>query len=285
MGVHMMMRCFLLRQGRVYERIEVTVFGNIGGDFIKRTDESIILEAYYQYPDLMKYKKPKKMPLKKQITIRKDLQARIDRILFHLKSEKTLLSECEKLIAKGKVVYQQYVEYSRSNPGMFTQAFLDSIDHLLEQMAKTEAKFVFNYRMMQPGGNRIDLEALMKDEMMVKQLLQQRIVVLLEKALSDTDFTMVSQGDQNIYITASGRKYHVEDCVFCKGRKLIPVSIQKIKNLGLKPCKCMENADKVLEKEIAAALEPDTLSVAADQKHPDQMSRYGRILGKNGMHH
>lgn len=46
----------------------------------------------------------------------------------------------------------------------------------------------------------------MKDEMTVKQLLHQKILVLLENALSDTDFTVVSQGNQNIYITASSRK-------------------------------------------------------------------------------
>lgn len=62
----------------------------------------------------------------------------------------------------------------------------------------------------------------------------------------------------------------MDDSVFCKGRKLIRVSIRKIENLGLTPCKCMEDADKVLEKKIAVALEQDqesdNRSPVADQR-------------------
>ena len=226
-----------------------------GGGFIKKADDTIILDTYKKYPNIIKITKSKKMPLKKQLTIRKELQARIDRVLFHLKSETTLLSEREKLITKGKVIYQQYVEYSKSNPEMITQAFENSMNQLLEQMAKCEAEFVDNFRLMETGGKRIDLEALMKEGTIIKQLMHQKILTLLENALSDTDFTMVSQSNQNIYITESGSKYHIENCVYCKGRKLIPVSIRRIENLGLTPCKCMEHADKVLEKEIAVTKE------------------------------
>lgn len=72
-----------------------------GGGFIKKADDTIILDAYKKYPNIIKIPKLKKMPLKKQLTIRKELQARIDRVLFHLKSETTLLSEREKLITKA----------------------------------------------------------------------------------------------------------------------------------------------------------------------------------------
>ena len=48
------------------------------------------------------------------------MQERIDRVSFRLGSDATLLSERERLVNKGKVIYQQYSECFKENPEVIT---------------------------------------------------------------------------------------------------------------------------------------------------------------------
>ncbi|MBR1598029.1 MAG: hypothetical protein IJ661_03830 [Lachnospiraceae bacterium] len=206
----------------------------------KSKDYAAILDAYRRYPEVAKAKVVPQA-FEKKLAVRNDLQNRAIKVYHQLAGNVATMSECSKLVNKGKVVYRQYVEYSISAPEIVDQSIQNDVDRLLRIMACWESEFVRQFRFNEHDGGRIDLIKILDDEANVRQLLSHTIHWVMERALSDTEYTIVTEEDRNIYITNTGKKYHIAGCRYCMGRRLMAVSINKIENMGYAPCRCVTN--------------------------------------------
>lgn len=214
-----------------------------------RTDQEILYDAYGSYLDNCKIKGSVRVAPAKENKVRSELIAKIDKNVFFLKSPTTLDTEKDKLVAKCKVLLQQYMGYRTSAPNLITALLNKKIDGMVYQISVREAHHVEAFRKTEVGGKRIDLEAVFQDLHMVKLLAQQKVTHVLENALQDKRFTIISVEDRSVYITESGRKYHHNKCPYCKGKKLIRSSVAKVNNLGLEPCKCINSNNEAVWKE------------------------------------
>jgi hypothetical protein len=209
----------------------------------KRTDEDILLEAYRHY---FKLAKAKNFGGKKRATSKNsEILYKVDKILLFFNKPSATAPENKKLMSQAKNVYQEYVSFKLSNEKFVTQSLERKMDALISQMANYESERISYFRSHEPGGDRINVEAIFEVDGNVRQLMFSPIEIILKNALSDRRFTIVSKVDQKVYITNSGFKYHRLNCPYCKRFKLKEVSFAMIENAGYTPCRCIGTTDKV----------------------------------------
>lgn len=222
-----------------------------------KTDQEIVYQAYLKYPEYGKIKKKCKVSKGKESNVRSQLLSAIDKNIFYLSSDTTLMSQKDKLVRKCKLLFQEYVMYQRYVPDVVNPLLEKRVDLMLYQMSLREAQLIGFFRQREAAGQQINLEKIFSDKSMIKIFVQTSVNEVLKVALQDSKFTVISSEDCKAYITASGKKYHQKDCPYCRGAKLIPSTFAKIKNLGLEPCKCVKDSDKVLKKgELSAEDKP-----------------------------
>ena len=113
----------------------------------------------------------------------------------------------------------------------------DSIDDLIPLISKHEAVRLKDARQKSEFTDQIDLITLFKDIKGRKVLINK----LAHKAfLERINGTQVSLGTNNtdVYITKKGKRFHLKDCPFCRGKELYKCSKNISDLMGKTACKC-----------------------------------------------
>lgn len=220
----------------------------------KSADAAVIYQAYLEYPEYCKAKKGMGLTAKQAEKTKKELYQKVERSLLDWKSSRTTLVEKDALLRRCKLLYDQYCKFRMSSPELVSRQMELKMNTLLEHMADREAEKVSYIRVHEAGGGKLDLEAVFKEKSAVRKLLSYPIDKLLEQALADTSFTIVSREDSAFYITATGKKYHRAQCPYCKGKTLVKTAYAKIQNMKLQPCKCIEKASGAEKRDTRQVL-------------------------------
>ena len=87
-------------------------------------------------------------------------------------------------------------------------------------------------------GSKVDLEALLSKREYSKGLLAHNVLDLIYNATTDKNIELV-RPTQMYFRTKLGKRYHVENCPYCKGRELFSISDQNIIS-SMTACACIE---------------------------------------------
>ena len=223
----------------------------------KRADEEIIYSALLRYQECCGSNKTPILSQGKVITIRAQFLQQVEKYVLLFSSSKTSMVEKRTLCNKGKMLYQKYCFQLKVNPEVDTIRLAKKMEELMNFIASYEAEKFQLIRKRQIAGKRIDLEQLFAEDKYIRILIGKPIDMVVKEVFSDKKYTVVGEDKAAIYMTASGFKYHRKDCPYCKGKNLIETTFSKVKNIGLKPCKCIERGPIIVEQEPCQCLNDD----------------------------
>lgn len=242
----------------------------------KRTDEEIIYSALLRYQECCRSKKTPVLSPGKVITLRGQLLQQVEKYVLFFSSSKTSTVEKRALCNKGKMLYQKYCFQLKVNPEVDTNRLAKKMDELLHFIAVCEAEKFQHIREQQAAGEKIDLEQLLAEDKHIRILICKPIDIAVDEMFSNRKYTVVGEDNAAVYMTASGAKYHQKDCPYCKGKNLMKTTLLKVKNVGLKPCKCIEKQPvtaKTIAENITTEIVP--LGIIAEEtktEEPAQIS-------------
>ncbi|QFJ53397.1 hypothetical protein [Pseudobutyrivibrio xylanivorans] len=213
-----------------------------------RSDEDIIYELLLKLGNSVKATKAKGK-LKSDTEYIQSLRGRIDSEIYYLEDANLLQSELNKYMCKSKNDFMLYNAIKKRHPDLIKPNLARRIDRLVHAIAKQEAIILQKFRIQEPSGNRIDLEDLLAGTNSYKKILTCNIVQVVKELLYDSTSTAVGNIQNELYITETGKKYHIKDCPYCKGKQLIIAPMKMIKNLNLDPCKCVNDRAERTKKE------------------------------------
>ena len=207
----------------------------------KEMDEGIIYKALVRYQECCgNGRKTPVLSRGKVITLRGQLLQQVEKYVLLFRSSRTSIVEKQALCNKGKMLYQKYCFQLKVNPEVDTIRLAKKIEELLHFIASFEAEKFQHIRERQVGGEKIDLEQVFAEDKNIRILVCKPIDTTVDEIFGDKEYTVVGENNAAVYMTASGAKYHRKDCPYCKGKTLIKISLLKADNIGLTPCKCIE---------------------------------------------
>ena len=262
----------------------------------KLTDEEIIYNALCRYPKCSNGKKLPPLSRDKILSSRAQFMQQVDKYILFWKSANTTIVEKEKLCNKGKNLYRDYCAKLKVYPSIDTAGLAKRMDEILHYMASYEASKLGRVRSRQIGGGRIDLESIFAEDKNVRILVAKPIDTLIEENFENKAHNATGAEAGAIYMTAKGAKYHRQDCPYCKGKMLVPTSLKKAQNIGLTPCKCMEQSEetgvaelvdldkKAKEKSYVTAFVDESIRInpwrVLDMDLPQKQACYSYIICK-----
>ncbi len=206
-----------------------------------RSDYDVIYDAYVEYGQGVAAKKIKEQKAKAECN---QLFSHVERCLMIMDSSSSTIVEKNRRLSECKSLFQRYSIIDKSRPECITASLRNKMERLLKQVVIHEESQVAMFREREIGGERLSLEAILSEPSNVRRLMNTPIYKLLEGALKDTKYTIISKDDRNVYITQSGNKYHVADCPYCKRVQLIETTFAKVENAGYEPCRCIAGNKK-----------------------------------------
>ena len=236
----------------------------------KRTDEEIIYDALLRYRECCGSKKTPILSQGKVITLRAELLQQVEKYVLFFNSSKTSIVEKRALCNKGKMLYQKYCFQVKVNPDVDTTRLAQKMDELLHFIASCEADKFQIIREQQVAGDKIDLEQLFAEEKCIRNLICKPIDTVVNELFSNKKYTVVGEDHGAVYMTASGAKYHIKNCPYCKGKTLMKATLFKVENIGLKPCKCIEKEMAV----IGGGGTDDAMETIIVVKRPIRQKKY-----------
>ncbi|NEX00445.1 hypothetical protein SAMN04487829_0012 [Pseudobutyrivibrio sp. NOR37] len=206
-----------------------------------RADEDILYDLYIKLAESAKETKKKgktKANTTEQLRV---ILNRIPTLLLYLDEMNLPQAEINRYLEKAKSLFLNYATIKKRRPELVS-AFLDKkMDQLVHSIARNESTMVSNFRTQELSGERLDIASLFEGNNYYRQLLDFTAVQVIRKILNE-NFTSVGKTIV-LFITDTGRKYHKQDCPYCKGKHLKPATRAVINNLGLEPCKCIKDEE------------------------------------------
>ena len=143
-------------------------------------------------------------------------------------------------VRDAKELARIFAEWIVRRPQTIREGDCEIMNRLLELTAEYEAANVQLLRQRKTLGMRINLGKILGDPAVLKRILIQEADRIVEGMFKDTKTVSLGRrGLQICYTTASGKKYHLKGCPYCKGREIYPVSGAMIDHLSLVPCACI----------------------------------------------
>lgn len=174
------------------------------------------------------------------------------------------------VVKKGKLLFQQYLEWYKRKATFFKREDYETMNTLMDQIGLYEAEKMQDYRSKVVAGDRIDMEKLFSDLGVCHQLLMTGVDVIVDAALRDAAYPLKTTMDTTLYVAKTGKKYHRVDCPFCSGRQLYPISRKKAENIGVTPCRCIRGDGiqswfAMVDQDERTKLDQKTVTVFVDE--------------------
>lgn len=125
-----------------------------------------------------------------------------------------------------------YARIRRKNNDLISAEFDDAIDKLVRIVCSVEALYLESLRMKNKQVALIDVENLLNTNNGYTKLASMTITDFVD---STADSSLASEG---VYITKTGKCYHVKECPCCKGKDVRLVQVIDAA-CRLHPCKCV----------------------------------------------
>lgn len=206
-----------------------------------KSDEQILYESYMRLREINTRKVPP-VSLEDDKKTLAGIMAKFPIIFMRLEQDNTLTAmDVQQSLFKAKSYIVQLNKIKVRNPSLIKDNLVKTMDSMVKAMCKREADMINLLRLQETGGDRIDLETIFQKPLNVSSLGNMIARDIIKKAMKD-EGTYVGEKteDNQWYITETGKKYHVKDCVYCKGKTLVRTTNSMIDNQKLEPCKCVE---------------------------------------------
>ncbi len=145
--------------------------------------------------------------------------------------------EMQKYVIASKGIIAQFGAMKARNPNLIPKSLEQSVEQLIGAVCEYEAEQLALYRMQEPGGERIDLGEVFREPKTCKRLSTELALDILKEGMQEQ--TDLAGSDRELFISNTGKKYHLKDCPYCKGRLMRVASPKMIELQKLSPCKCV----------------------------------------------
>lgn len=222
-----------------------------------KSDEQILYECYIK----LSVETENKAKNKKNVSAASDrklingINSKLSLLLVYLEEINMLsMDELLRNVIKAKGIYVQFFMIKGRNHHLITASMNNRMDRLIHAVARHEANTLLSIRTQETGGERINLEIVFEEKSNINRLGNILARDIVKNAIKDLS-VKVGKSNTVYYITESGKKYHTENCPYCRGRELLPTTRTIVENLKLTACKCisMNKATDEVEKNFVTA--------------------------------
>lgn len=236
-----------------------------------KTDEQILYECYLRLGVVAESKAMKKNNVSEESDKKliDGIYSKLSLLLVYLDETNMLTTdELLKKLMRAKGIYLQFFQIKGRNPKCITGYMNDKMDRLIRAVARHEANTLQGLRSQEAGGERISLEAIFEKKSNVNRLgntIARDVVRGAMKEISQS----VGKGKVLYYITETGKKYHTDDCPYCKGRHLIMATKSIVENQKLSACRCIALKKKADEEDtncVTAFIDESIHPIAWDEE-------------------
>lgn len=235
-------------------------------------DKDIIFNAYLEYRTCCNMKSTK-FHKEGIISYRNEVRSLADKYLFYFERGSLLESEKTKLVNKSKVMYNTYCLQCKCKKEIWDSKTDEKLRKLMSYVADVEAVKIYILRQREVAGVRINLQEIFKHAKYIRLLIINPIEIIIYRYINDRGYTSIGLEEHLFFITASGAKYHLKDCTYCKGRHLTATTLNKIKLCSLEPCKCITSSEIKKENINSPGQNTDTVTVYIDETiRPNKMA-------------
>ena len=238
-----------------------------------QTDERIFYNCYKKYLEIKKVKE-NKVDASLDRTEINVLASRVS-VLNTSLSEEGLYSILDKTKdLKGKRSIHRIRCHKKRNPKCVSSGFEKQMDQLVKTLCRWEAEMISGLRVQETGGERIDI-----NEVFSKKTNVNRLGTMMARDIISSEIREENSASRFVttyFITNTGKKYHREDCPFCKGRYLSEVTQAMVEYQKLEPCKCLTSIA------VKNSYDPSYMTAFIDESiHPVAWNENGK-KGKEG---
>ena len=226
-----------------------------------KSDDQILYESYLKLGEEIMTQAMSKcaVPFEEDKDLIEEINSRLPLMLVYLADTNILSSaEVQKQLVKAKEIYVQFFKAKGRNPECIMSYVSDKMDRLIHAVARHEAAMLENIRKQESSGENIDLEKIFEQKKNLKRLGNTSIRNVIKEAMKDYVSSQDNKGEI-YYITETGKKYHVDNCPYCRGRKINMATKAEIENQKLVACKCIDL------KATASRKDENTVTVFVDE--------------------
>lgn len=143
-----------------------------------------------------------------------------------------------KHLKEAKTIFVHLCHIRARNPEIITNIFNVRLEQLMKAMARREADILDAVIEDNPDANLIDIEDMFKKRKCIKQLKCKLASDICLESIKEALLRKKSM----VYISKTGKRYHTQECPYCKGRELIEKTKCEAEKIHLTPCKCIAEA-------------------------------------------
>lgn len=240
-----------------------------------KTDESILYELFNKLGNKYASKKQKKNDPEADKRVLDGIASKVSLLTMRLTDDGLVsIIDIQKDLRKAKSYFTQLSIVRGHHPKYISDTLSKQIDQMMKAVCKWEAEMIGRLRMQETGGERIDISEIFSKKKNLIHLGSQfaRDIVASEIREENLPASFIS----TYFITNTGKKYHRENCPFCKGRHLSEVSATMVEYQKLTPCKCLLSSEERYDND------PSYMTAFIDESiHPVAWNEEGQ-KGKEG---
>lgn len=205
------------------------------------TDEEILYNSYRRLGQRYE-SKVKKVDIAHDKCLAKGITSKSSLLLTQLTTSDILspLTEIQTGVMKAKSMYLQYHSIKGRNPECITKSLQNNMDELIRMVCRHEADMISVIRQRDPNDEMFDLRSAFEVKERLNRLGNTLARDIVKDAINDSANPIKYL--KIFYVTEKGRKYHLGDCRYCKGKHLTKITDDMVGRLELTPCKCVEEA-------------------------------------------
>ena len=206
------------------------------------SDESILLECYKKLGQSKEAKK-KNIRADSDKKMIDGIFPKLSLVIMHLKEDGIVsIVDKQKDIIRAKSYYISYSFVKGRHPECISKSFSKQMDEMIRAVCKHEAEMITSLRKQEIGGDRIDIDVVFSKKANMNRLgnVLARDIVKEEICGINNSAGILSR----YFITETGKKYHRDNCPYCKGRYLSEVGAAMVESQKLLPCKCIASLEK-----------------------------------------
>ena len=209
-----------------------------------RTDERTLYELFTKLSNKYASKKHKNTDVEADKQVLYGITPKISLLAEHLNDEEGLVSlvDIQRDLRKAKSYYIQFSAIRGRHPKNISNTTYKQIELMLKGICRWEAEMISGLRMQETGGGRIDIGVVLAKKTNLKQLGSKFARDIIASEIRDEN--LPSSFLSTYFITDTGKKYHRENCPYCKGRHLTEASVTMVEYQNLTPCKCLSSSQE-----------------------------------------
>ena len=213
-------------------------------------------DSYYEeelrkaYQKGIKWVKMHAVAKAERMAIRMEITRQIDKALLVSGNVYFTNGEKENILVRGKAAYRSYCAFMKAHPEENTEQLKKRAEELVDLLVKIEIERIVRYSLTLNEDEYLDLEKIFSVKEYVQTLMKHPVTFVIENAVKNKKLGAIST-HKIYYSTRRGRRFHLGNCPYCRGKMLCADTEIGHISRGIKACKCVKWVRKKEVEEIA----------------------------------